>query len=183
MWPYSGHSRRFASEGEFYPFRDEANDVNDTVEWAAHCRIPMERSACGARHMSALARCWRQWRTPTPGRDLAVVTGSNYHDGWIYQGGAFEQMFTNRGLLVWRRTRFSHYLGRNTLRLWRSGSSERLCAFQFSSAHRRSQFERDDCAFTFTMAGTSELRRLLEALVRSEHFADINVPALNVALV
>src|SRR5207245_9069512 len=26
---------RFASEGEFYPFRNEANDGYDTVEWAA----------------------------------------------------------------------------------------------------------------------------------------------------
>src|SRR5437870_3953767 len=26
---------RFSSDGEFYPFRDEANDGYDTVEWAA----------------------------------------------------------------------------------------------------------------------------------------------------
>jgi predicted acyl esterase len=47
---------RFDSEGEFYPFRYEAQDGFDTIEWAA--ALPYADGRVGTR-MSAPRRCWR----------------------------------------------------------------------------------------------------------------------------
>jgi len=85
---------RHTSEGEWYPFRHESDDGYDAVEWAA--ALPssngkvgmMGGSYVGATQMlSAIAH------PPHLAGICPVVTASNYHDGWTYQGGALEQWF------------------------------------------------------------------------------------------
>jgi putative CocE/NonD family hydrolase len=85
---------RYTSEGEWYPFKHESNDGYDTVEWAAalpHAdgRVGMfGGSYVGATQMlSAIAR------PPHLAGICPVVTASNYHANWTYQGGAFQQWF------------------------------------------------------------------------------------------
>src|SRR6267143_6285404 len=85
---------RFASGGEFYPFRDEANDGYDTVEWAA--ALPYSNGKVGmwgASYVGVSQLLAAVAHPPHLAGICPVVTGSNYHDGWTYQGGAFEQAF------------------------------------------------------------------------------------------
>ena len=85
---------RFESEGEWYPFKNEMQDGYDTVEWAA--ALPYANGKVGmfggsyvgaTQFLAALAK------PPHLSGICPNVTASNYHDGWTYQGGAFEQWF------------------------------------------------------------------------------------------
>ena len=85
---------RYASEGEFYAFRDEINDGYDTVEWAAS--QPWSSGKVGMYGSSYVGAT--QWlaalaRPPHLAAMIPNVTASNYHEGWTYQGGAFELGF------------------------------------------------------------------------------------------
>ncbi len=85
---------RYTSEGEFYCFLDDIDDGYDTVEWAAvqpwsNGKVGM----CGTSYVGAT-----QWLSAIaqPPHLVTIVpnlTASNYHDGWTYQGGAFELGF------------------------------------------------------------------------------------------
>jgi hypothetical protein len=85
---------RFTSEGEWYPFKNESLDGYDTVEWAA--ALPYSSGKVGmfggsyvgaTQYLAAIAK------PPHLAGICPTVTASNYHDGWTYQGGAFEQWF------------------------------------------------------------------------------------------
>ena len=85
---------RFASEGEFYCFRDEINDGYDTVEWAA--AQPWSTGKVGMYGASYVgATQWLAALSKPPHLTTIIpnVTASNYHEGWTYQGGAFELGF------------------------------------------------------------------------------------------
>ena len=85
---------RFASDGEWYTFKNESRDGYDTVEWAAS--LPYSNGKVGmfggsyvgaTQYLAAIAK------PPHLAGICPTVTASNYHDGWTYQGGAFEQWF------------------------------------------------------------------------------------------
>jgi putative CocE/NonD family hydrolase len=85
---------RFQSEGDWYPFKYESQDGYDTVEWAA--ALPYANGKVGmyggsyvgaTQYLAAIAK------PPHLAGICPNVTASNYHDGWTYQGGAFEQWF------------------------------------------------------------------------------------------
>jgi len=81
---------RFASEGTFYPFLNEAADGYDTVEWAA--AQPWSNGNVGMYGISYFGAT--QWlaATTAPPHLKAIfpsLTASDYHEGWTYQGGAF----------------------------------------------------------------------------------------------
>src|SRR5260221_2799091 len=85
---------RFESEGEWYTFKNESEDGYDTVEWAAarpysNGKVGMFGGSYGGatQFLTALAK------PPHLAGICPNVTASNYHDGWTYQGGAFEQWF------------------------------------------------------------------------------------------
>jgi putative CocE/NonD family hydrolase len=85
---------RYASEGDFTPFFNEEKDGYDSVEWAAGqpwCtgKVGMTGISYGG------ATQWLTARGFPP--SLAAVapgyTASDYHEGWAWQGGAFELGF------------------------------------------------------------------------------------------
>ena len=85
---------RLTSEGEWYTFKNESQDGYDTVEWAA--ALPYSNGKVGmyggsyvgaTQYLAAIAK------PPHLAGICPTVTASNYHDGWTYQGGAFEQWF------------------------------------------------------------------------------------------
>jgi len=85
---------RFESEGEWYTFKNESQDGYDTVEWAA--ALPYSNGKVGmfggsyvgaTQFLAAIAH------PPHLAGICPDVTAANYHDGWTYQGGAFEQWF------------------------------------------------------------------------------------------
>ena len=85
---------QYTSEGEFYPFRDEAADGYDTVEWAA--ALPGSSGKVGMYGFSYVGAT--QWLAATqkPPHLAAIApahTSSDYYDGWSYEGGAFSLAF------------------------------------------------------------------------------------------
>jgi len=85
---------RYTSEGDWYPFRHESNDGYDTVEWAA--ALPSSNGKVGMTGGSYVGATQMLAAIAHPSHLAGicpVVTASNYHDGWTYQGGAFEQWF------------------------------------------------------------------------------------------
>jgi putative CocE/NonD family hydrolase len=85
---------RYSSEGEWYPFRHESYDGYDTVEWAAG--LPYSNGKVGmwgGSYVGATQMLAAIAHPPHLAGICPVVTASDYHDGWTYQGGAFEQWF------------------------------------------------------------------------------------------
>lgn len=85
---------RYSSEGEWYTFKNESNDGYDTVEWAA--ALPYSNGKVGmwgGSYVGATQMLAAVAHPPHLAGICPVVTASNYHNGWTYQGGAFEQWF------------------------------------------------------------------------------------------
>jgi putative CocE/NonD family hydrolase len=85
---------RYGSEGLFRPFVDEPADGYDTIEWAA--AQPWSSGAVGmaGRSYGAGAQWLAAAEQPPHLKALCpVVIGSDFYDGWIYQGGAFQLGF------------------------------------------------------------------------------------------
>jgi uncharacterized protein len=85
---------RYTSDGDWYPFKNESNDGYDTVEWAA--ALPYSNGKVGmfgGSYVGATQMLTAIAHPPHLAGICPVVTASNYHDGWTYQGGAFEQWF------------------------------------------------------------------------------------------
>ena len=85
---------RYTSEGEWYTFRNEPNDGYDTVEWAA--ALPYSDGKVGmfgGSYVGATQMLAAIASPPHLAGICPVVTASNYHSNWTYQGGAFEQWF------------------------------------------------------------------------------------------
>ena len=85
---------RYTSEGEWYPFRHEQADGYDAVEWAA--ALPYSDGKVGMMGASYVGATQMLAAIAQPPHLTAIapnMTASNYHDGWTYQSGAFEQWF------------------------------------------------------------------------------------------
>src|ERR1041385_8091721 len=85
---------RYTSEGEWYTFKHESDDGYDTIEWAA--ALPYSNGKVGmfgGSYVGATQMLAAIAHPPHLAGICPVVTASNYHDGWTYQSGAFEQWF------------------------------------------------------------------------------------------
>lgn len=85
---------RYASDGDWYPFKYEGNDGYDTIEWAAG--LPDSNGKVGmfgGSYVGATQMLAAVTHPPHLTAICPVVTASNYHENWTYQGGAFEQWF------------------------------------------------------------------------------------------
>ncbi len=87
---------RFGSEGEFDPFRHDAEDGYDRVEWAAS--LPCSDGRVGMFGGSYVGATQMLAAMATPPHLVAIsptLTASEYYEGWTYQGGALMQWFTS----------------------------------------------------------------------------------------
>ena len=85
---------RYTSDGAWYPFKHESSDGFDTVEWAAALPYSDARVGMfGGSYVGATQMLAAIAHPPHLSGICPIVTASNYHDGWTYQGGAFEQWF------------------------------------------------------------------------------------------
>src|ERR1700691_2107715 len=85
---------RYTSEGEWYPFRHDSEDGYDAVEWAA--ALPYSNGKVGmtgGSYVGATQMLAAIAHPPHLAGICPVVTASNYHENWTYQGGALEQWF------------------------------------------------------------------------------------------
>lgn len=92
---------RWASEGEFYPFKYEMTDGYDTVEWVSglpgsNGRVGMYGfSYPGATQLLAAVTKPPHLTCICPG-----FTASQYYEGWAYNGGAFALAFNLSWMLT-----------------------------------------------------------------------------------
>lgn len=87
---------RFASGGEFYPFRNESADGFDTVEWAAKLEQSNGRVGMfGGSYVGATQMLAAMAAPPHLVSIFPYVTASEYYDGWTYQNGALMQWFSS----------------------------------------------------------------------------------------
>jgi len=85
---------RWASEGEWYPFKHESEDGFDTIEWLAH--QPWSTGVIGmwgGSYVGATQMLAAVAKPPHLAGIFPIITASDYHENWTYQGGAFEQWF------------------------------------------------------------------------------------------
>jgi putative CocE/NonD family hydrolase len=85
---------RWASAGDFRAFVHEADDGYDTVEWCAS--QPWSTGKVGMFGGSYVGLTQWQAALTRPPHLTAIaprITAADYHDGWTYQGGAFELGF------------------------------------------------------------------------------------------
>jgi uncharacterized protein len=174
---------RYTSEGEWYPFRHEAADGYDTVEWVA--ALPYSNGKVGmmgGSYVGATQMLAAMAHPPHLAGICPTVTASNYHDGWTYQGGAFEQWFDQN---------WTTQLATNTL--WRliAKDTNALIGAPTLPLTKYPSFNYD--ALPAGAASTAELAPYyLDWLAHpdydsywkqvsiEEHFGDIQVPALHI---
>jgi putative CocE/NonD family hydrolase len=87
---------RFDSEGEFYPFRNEADDGYDTIEWAAS--LPYADGRVGMFGGSYVGATQMLAASSSPPHLVGIfpyVTAMEYYEGWTYEGGALMQWFAS----------------------------------------------------------------------------------------
>ena len=85
---------RYTSDGEWYPFLHESDDGYDTIEWiAAQPYADGRVGMFGGSYVGATQMLAAIVHPPHLAGICPVVTASDYHNGWTYQGGAFEQWF------------------------------------------------------------------------------------------
>ena len=87
---------RGMSEGEFYPFRDEAHDGYDTVEWAA--ALPDTNGKVGMYGFSYVGATQLLGAVQRPPHLVCICPGfttSDYYDYGAYQGGSFSLAFNS----------------------------------------------------------------------------------------
>ena len=159
---------RYTSEGEWYPFKHETDDGYDTVEWAA--ALPHSNGKVGmfgGSYVGATQMLAAIGHPPHLAGICPVVTASNYHENWTYQGGAFEQWFNESwtsGLAQDTLNRVDPREHQRRDRRHRS-AAEQLSRLQRSAAARRRSSDHGACSLLPRLARPSHLRQLLEAVV------------------
>ena len=122
---------RYSSEGEWYPFKYESADGYDTVEWAAS--LPYSNGKVGmfgGSYVGATQMLTAIAAPPHLAGILPMVTASNYHEDWTYQGGAFEQWFDQSWTTGLAQNTLDRRVRRKDLRhaLGHEASADRLSA-------------------------------------------------------
>jgi hypothetical protein len=85
---------RYTSEGEFYTFFNEINDGYDSIEWlASQPWCTGKVGMYGASYVGATQWLAAKSKAPSLAAIVPGVTASDYHEGWAWQGGAFELGF------------------------------------------------------------------------------------------
>ena len=175
---------RYTSEGEWYPFKNESNDGYDTVEWAA--ALPSSNGKVGmfgGSYVGATQMLTAIAHPPHLAGLCPVVTASNYHDGWTYQGGAFEQWFNES----WTSGLAQDTLDREVLRntnavngMWTTPLSE-YPLFKLPKAEADSELSRTLAPYFRDWLAHPDYDDYWKRWSIEEHYTEINVPILSVA--
>ncbi len=85
---------RFDSDGEFVPFFCDIDDGYDTVEWCANQSWSNGRVGMfGTSYVGATQLLAAIAAPPHLSAICPVVSAADFHNGWIYEGGAFRLAF------------------------------------------------------------------------------------------
>jgi putative CocE/NonD family hydrolase len=175
---------RYTSEGEWYPFKHETEDGYDTIEWAA--ALPNSNGKVGmfgGSYVGATQMLAAIGHPPHLAGICPVVTASNYHENWTYQGGAFEQWFNESwtsGLALDTANRaavksVNPLIGSKVLPL------TQYPIFNVSTAETGVDLTHDFAPYFVDWATHTEYDSYWKQWSIEENFAKIQVPALTIA--
>ena len=175
---------RYSSEGEWYTFKNESNDGYDSVEWAA--ALPYSNGKVGmfgASYVGATQMLAAIAHPPHLAGICPIVTASNYHDGWAYQGGAFEQWFDESWTSGLAQDTFDRAVAHNTNALL--GMAKLPLTgyplFNFPDASASVYSSKALAPYFLDWLAHPDYDEYWKRWSIEEHYADINVPALTVA--
>jgi uncharacterized protein len=175
---------RYSSDGEWYTFKHESDDGYDSVEWAA--ALPYSNGKVGmfgGSYVGATQMLAAIAHPPHLAGICPVVTASNYHDGWTYQSGAFEQWFNESWTSGLAQDTFNRKVAGETNALpgiWKLPlTSYPLFNFPDSSAGMSSSAAL--AQYFIDWLAHPSYDDYWKRLSIEEHYADINVPVLTIA--
>jgi uncharacterized protein len=175
---------RYTSEGDFYTFRHESNDGYDTVEWAA--ALPYSNGKVGmwgGSYVGATQMLTAIAHPPHLAGICPVVTASNYHENWTYQGGAFEQWFNQSWTSGLAQDTFERSVVKNTNALggmWKLPLAS-YPLFNFSDPSAAPATTSSLAPYFLDWLAHPAYDDYWKEISIEEHFADIKVPVLTVA--
>jgi len=175
---------RYTSEGEWYPFKNESNDGFDTVEWAA--TLPYSNGKIGmfgGSYVGATQMLTAIAHPPHLAGICPVVTASNYHDGWTYQGGAFEQWFNESWTSGLAQDTLNRFVRKNTNArngIWKLPLTS-YPLFELPQASSDPDLTRSLAPYFLDWLAHPNYDEYWKRVSIEEHFADIQVPMLTIA--
>ena len=175
---------RYPSEGEWYPFKHESQDGYDTIEWAA--ALPNSSGKVGmfgGSYVGATQMLAAIARPPHLAGICPVVTASNYHNGWTYQGGAFEQWFDESWTTQLAQDTVNRYLTTASDALEGSHALplSRYPLFNLNTSFSGSDLTAKFAPYFLDWLAHPSFDDYWRQWSFEDHYADIQVPALTVA--
>ena len=174
---------RYASPGEWYTFKHESEDGYDTIEWAAALPYSDGRVGMfGGSYVGATQMLAAIARPPHLAGICPVVTASNYHENWTYQGGAFEQWFNESwtsGLAQDTMNRVVHDQSNATKGMWQLPLTT-YPLFNFPPTTGADYSTAAIAPYFLDWLAHPTYDDYWKKVSIEEHFADINVPALHI---
>lgn len=171
---------RGASDGLFEPFRNEARDGCDTIEWAA--QLPGSTGGVGTYGFSYPGAAQLQAAALRPKGLVCMAPGfavSDFYEDWIYKGGAFQLA----GTLSWA---LAYLAIPDAVRRGRHEAAARLArlaadpmAFYASEPVASSVLEHDDAPYLFEWLEHDTRDDFWTELSIAERYDDIEVPCLH----
>lgn len=175
---------RFTSDGEWYPFKNEPNDGYDTVEWAA--ALPYSSGKVGmwgGSYVGATQMLAAIAHPPHLAGICPVVTSSNYHESWTYQGGAFEQWFNQSWTSGLAHDTLNRTVAKNTnavLGEWKLPINS-YPLFNFPEASGIPSNSNALAPYYLDWLAHPAYDDYWKSISIEEHFTDITVPVLTIA--
>jgi putative CocE/NonD family hydrolase len=174
---------RYTSDGEWYPFRHESEDGYDTVEWVA--ALPYSNGKVGmmgGSYVGATQMLAAIAHPPHLAGICPVVTASNYHDGWTYQGGAFEQWFDQNWTTQLATNTLWRLIAKNTNALVGAPTLPltQYPSFNYAALPAGAASTAELAPYYLDWLAHPEYDAYWKQWSIEEHFADIQVPALHI---
>jgi hypothetical protein len=175
---------RYTSEGEWYTFKHESDDGYDTIEWAA--ALPYSDGKVGmfgGSYVGATQMLAAIAHPPHLAGICPVVTASNYHENWTYQGGAFEQWFNESWTSGLAQNTLTHAINNQTNAvkgMWQLPLTS-YPLFNFPSTTGVPTSSADQAQYFLDWLAHPTYDEYWKRWSIEEHFADINVPILHIA--
>jgi hypothetical protein len=175
---------RFESEGEWYTFKHESDDGYDSVEWAA--ALPYSNGKVGmfgGSYVGATQMLAAIAHPPHLAGICPVVTASNYHENWTYQGGAFEQWFNQSwtsGLAINTAERAVQNNANALGGIWKLPLAE-YPLFNFPDPSAAPVSMQSLAPYYLDWLAHPDYDDYWKPISIEEHFSDITIPVLTVA--
>jgi len=175
---------RYTSEGEWYPFKHESQDGYDTIEWAAS--LPYSNGKVGmwgGSYVGATQMLAAIAHPPHLAGICPVVTASNYHRNWTYQGGAFEQWFNQSWTSGLAQDTLNRVVAQNTNALngvWKTPLSD-YPLFTFPAGAPQLESTNTLAPYFLDWLAHPSFDEYWKQWSIEDHYSDIRVPALHVA--